>query len=84
MTTKEAREKMMDFVNRNKGKTVLFAKLSEDDKLAYVMVKSFNFYTFLKGAERIKRAIENAFAHKKSNFEHYMQFPTECMRIANE
>ena len=84
MTAREARETMMEFVNRNRGKTVLFASLSEADKLAYVMVKTFNYYTFLKGRERIERVIENALAHRKSNYEVYTRFPTECMRIANE
>ena len=81
MNVTEARKAMLDFVNRNKGKSILFSTLNDADKLIYVMVKSFTYYTFLKGSERVKRAIENAYAHKKSNFEVYADRPTEHLVV---
>lgn len=82
MTVTEARKAMMEFVNKYKGKTVLFAKLNDKERLIYVMVDSFSFYTFLKGAERVQRAIDNAYAHKRSGFEFHLAYPTMSMHIS--
>lgn len=81
MTITEARKRMIDFVSNRKYSSVLFASLSEEDKLTYVMLKSFNYYDFIKGSERIRRAIENAEAHKKSKFNFFMNNINEHMVI---
>ena len=84
MKVSEAREAMKEFVNRKRGTNVLFATLDDSDKLTYVMIKSFGFYTFLKGSERIRRAMENAYAHQRTNFEVFTRFPTESMLISKD
>jgi len=83
MTIFEARKAMMDFLTKNNHKSVLFATLSEEDKFTYVMIKSFKYYDFLKRTERIARAIENAEAHQKSNFEFYLRDVNEHMVITD-
>ena len=72
MTKTEAKTMIQNFVSKNKGKSVLFNTLSETDKRAYVLTKSFLYFNkFLKTSEALTRALSNTEAHAKDNFEVY-------------
>ncbi len=68
MTVSEAKKAMLDFLKKYRGKTVLFGTLEEADKVAFVMVKSFQYFRFLPPKDRIQRTISNAEAQKLIGF----------------
>ena len=78
MTLNKAKQTMESFLKKYTGKTVFFHTLSDDEKLAYIMVDSFNYFKFLKLRDRLERAISNAEAHKESNFKHYAIYTGEA------
>lgn len=68
MTFKEAKAIMLDFAERHCGNTVVFGGLSDEDKLAFVLIDTFDYFKFLPPAERIERTIRNAEIHRKNGF----------------
>ena len=83
MKKSEAKTIIKEFVNKNKGKNVLFNTLNDTDKKAYVLTKSFMYFNkFLKTSEALTRALNNAEAHGKNDFEFYKNNINECMIIA--
>ena len=68
MTRSEAKQAMTEFVDKNVGKTVVFGSLDESEKMAFVMVSSFEYFRFLKPAERLDRAVANAEAQMRVGF----------------
>lgn len=77
MITKEdmkvAQRKMLDFVTKHEGESVLFRTLPEEEKEAYVMTRTFIYFDFLPLAERYRRVIGNTEAHKAKDYEVYME-----------
>ena len=69
MTAAEAKKAMLSFLEKHHGRSVLFGTLSDDDKLAFVLVKSFEYFKFLPAKDRIMRAIGNAEAHRRSGYD---------------
>ena len=85
MKRNEAKQAMKQFVTKYAGKAVLFRNLNDDEKFIYIMIKSFNYFKFLGTYDRLTRAIQNANAHKESNFEHFAMYNlNECMMITND
>ena len=83
MTKTEAKTMIQNFVSKNKGKSVLFNTLSETDKKAYVLTKSFLYFKkFLKTSEALTRALNNTEAHEKSNFDVYENSINEHLIIS--
>ena len=83
MKKSEAKNIMLEFVNKNKGKNVLFNTLNEADKKAYILVKTFNYFkSFLKVNEALTRAIDNTEAHERDNFSVFTNKINESMTIA--
>lgn len=85
MTAKEAKQAMIEFMARNKGKSVSFESLKNDnDRISYIMIKTFEYLSFLPQKERFRRAIENAQAHASGNFKNWIIWGDKIMHIANE
>ena len=69
MTIKAAKKLMLNFMDKYRGKTVRFMSLtSDEDKLGFVLIKSFQYFDFLPKYDRIVRAMNNAEAQAKNNF----------------
>ena len=82
MKKAEAKRKIIAFVKKYAGKTVLFDGLDVDEKLAYVLTDSYRYFDFLEPSERLNRAIENALAHKANGYEHMGMYGVEMMRLS--
>lgn len=67
----DANNMMRKFLTEHKGQTVYFKALSDADKAAYVLCDQFNYFTFLKPAERLERAINNTISHRDGGYEFY-------------
>ena len=84
MTFREAQDTMMEFAKKYAGRKVLFDKLvDEKEKLAFVMIDQWHYFSFLKTGERMNRAVNNALGHQKNGFEVYAQYH-ESMAFAEE
>lgn len=82
MTLSEAKRKILNFVNKNRGKTVLFNSLNESDKEAYSLTKIYRFHSYIvTEGEALRRAINNTEHHKKDNYNCFSNL-TECMTIS--
>lgn len=69
MTIKDAKKLMLNFMDKYRGKTVRFLSLTADeDKLGFVLVKSFQYFDFLPKYDRIVRAMKNAEAQQSNGF----------------
>lgn len=68
MTSAEAKRTMLDFLEKHRGKSVLFGNLDDDDKQTFVLIKSFEYFGFLPAKDRITRAIGNAEAQRRIGF----------------
>lgn len=69
MTITDAKMLMLDFMYKYRNQIIRFTSLTEDkDKLAFVLIKSFQYFDFLPKRERIVRAMNNAEAQAKNNF----------------
>lgn len=69
MTIKTAKRLMLDFMFKYRGKTVRFTSLvNDDDKLGFVLIKSFQYFDFLPKYDRMVRAMNNANAQAKNGF----------------
>ena len=83
MKKSEAKNIMLEFANKNKGKNVLFNTLNAADKKAYILIKTFNYFkSFLKVSEALTRAIDNTEAHERDNFSVFTNKINENMTIA--
>ena len=82
MTLSEAKQKIIDFVNKYRGKTVLFNSLNESEKEAYSLTKIYRFHSYIvTNGEALRRAIDNTECHKKNNYNCFSDL-TECMTIS--
>ena len=72
MKKSDAKTIIKNFINKNKGKNILFHKLNDEDKKAYMLTKSFIYFNkFLSTNESIERAISNTKAHEEDNYAVY-------------
>lgn len=77
-----AKKRMMEFVQKHKGKSVLFAGLDNEGKYDYILVKSYRYFRgFLSVSAAVERAVTNATSHKTLKFQHYDLNGTEGMVI---
>jgi len=85
MSRETARRKIKRFLNKYRGKSVLFYTLNDTDKYNYVLTKQYNYFRgFLKPAEALDRAISNTEGHKKNGYSVYKNIGNEHMIIASE
>lgn len=85
MSRDTAKRKIKRFLNKYRGKSVLFATLNDTDKYNYVLTKQYNYFRgFLKPAEALDRAISNTEGHKKSRYSVYRNISNEHMIIASK
>lgn len=85
ISKKEAKKIIIEFINKYKGKNVLFNNLDEGGKRAYVLTKTFNYArSFLTVGEALERAINNTEAHERENFNDFTSKINENMTIAKE
>lgn len=78
----KAKQRMMDFVQKHKGMSVLFAGLNNEEKYDYILVKSYRYFRrFLSVSAALERAVTNATSHKTLKFQHYDLNGTEGMVI---
>lgn len=85
MSRETARRKIKRFLNKYRGKSVLFATLNSTDKYNYVLTKQYNYFRgFLGNAEALDRAIRNTEGHKKGGYSVYKNVGNEHMVIASE
>lgn len=85
MSRDTAKRKIKRFLNKYRGKSVLFATLNDTDKYNYVLTKQYNYFRgFLKTTEALDRAISNTEGHKKSRYSVYRNISNEHMVIASE
>lgn len=71
MTRNEARKIMLDFADKYSGQHVAFDKLDDHDKMAFVLVDQYRYFSFLPMKDRIDRAISNAERHQENGFQPY-------------
>lgn len=75
---------MKSFIKENENKVVLFSSLDSNGKYNYILIKSMMYYKkFLKSSEAFDRALKNAEAHRKSNFENFDTYGVEKMVISD-
>lgn len=81
---REAQRIMMEFVQAHVGEDVKFNSLNDEEKFAYVMVKSFKYFAFLNLGERYKRTIRNTENHRKNDFYVFANNGNEHMKIQED
>ena len=79
-----ARRKIKRFLNKYRGKSVLFCTLNETDRYNYVLTKQFHYFCgFLGNPNALDRAIYNTEQHKKNGYSFYKN-SDEHMVIASK
>ena len=72
MNRAKAKSLMLEFTKSHLGEMVFFAELGESERLAFVMVDTFSYFSnFLGIKESLDRAIKNAESHKNQGFDIY-------------
>lgn len=60
---------ILDFVQKYKGKTIYFDKLSEADKYAFILTDQYNYHSnIVSPKEALDRAVRNADSHREQGY----------------